>query len=131
MCYIPSLPYPTQAVGEIKYNHIYKSKSYFQLGRFFTRYFPHLYFHIMSLCTIDKKYVKEDNGKEQLLNVSMTMKEFKKEENIFMISAYLYNSLIFPLVSVRRIMKLFIVCILEFVIGKEFPMICYDLYLSS
>ena len=85
----------------------------------------------MSLCTIDKKYVKEDNGKEQLLNVSMTMKEFKKEENIFMISAYLYNSLIFPLVSVRRIMKLFIVCILEFVIGKEFPMICYDLYLSS
>lgn len=45
-----------------------------------------------------------------------------------MASAYLHHFLNLLLVSVRRIIKLFRVCVLEFVVGRElsmiFPMIC-------
>lgn len=53
------------------------------------------------------------------------MKEFKKK------GICLFTSFFdFPLVFVRRIMKLFAVCVLEFVVGREFFMNFYLLYPS-
>lgn len=44
--------------------------------------------------------------------------------------AYLHHFENLPSVSVRRIIKLFVVHALEYVVGKELSLISHDLYLS-
>lgn len=120
MRHLSSLPHPTKFVMKTKYNFVCKYISYFQLSRFFSRF-------LFCLCSvvlcIFALLIKIRKGRQWKITI-MTWwhddyKKLKRKKIIIMASAYWRHFLNLPSVSVRRIIKLFIVCVLEYVVGRE------------